>query len=78
MPTKTYSIEVQNIPIKLGQFLKFANIAQDGMEAKMLIQNGNIKVNGNIETQRGKQLQNSDTISYESSTWTITSKLKTK
>jgi ribosome-associated protein len=77
MPTKTNSIEVQNIPIKLGQFLKFANIAQDGMEAKMLIQNGNIKVNGNIETQRGKQLQNADTISYESSTWIITSKLKT-
>ncbi len=71
MSTKSYSIEVHNIPIKLGQFLKFANIAQDGIEAKILIQNGNIKVNGIIETRRGKQLRSSDTISYENSTWII-------
>jgi ribosome-associated protein len=78
MTTKTYSIEVHNIPIRLGQFLKFANIAQDGIEAKMLIQNGNIKVNGNIETRRGKQLQNLDTISYENSIWIITPEQNTK
>ena len=78
MTTKTYSIEINNIPIRLGQFLKFANIAQDGIEAKMLIQNGNIKVNGNIETRHGKQLRNSDTISYENSIWIITPEQNTK
>jgi len=78
MTTNSYSIVVQDVPIKLGQFLKFANIAQDGIEAKILIQNGNIKVNGNIETRRGKQLQNSDAISYENSTWVITSEPNTR
>ena len=78
MPTKTYSIEVNSIPIKLGQFLKFANIAQDGIEAKMLIQNGNIKVNGHTETRRGKQLRNSDTIGYDNSIWIITSEQNVK
>jgi len=78
MATKTYSIEVRNIPIKLGQFLKFANIVQDGIEAKILIQNGSIKVNGTIETRRGKQLLNSDTISYKDSIWVISPQYNTK
>lgn len=56
-------IEIQFYPIRLGQFLKIANLVQDGIEAKMRIQNGEIEVNGNVETRRGKQLQSGDTIS---------------
>jgi ribosome-associated protein len=55
-------------PIRLGQFLKLANIAQDGMEAKLLIQEGTIKVNSYNEKQRGKQLQKGDIVELEDST----------
>lgn len=55
-------------PIRLGQFLKLADIAQDGMEAKFLIQDGTVKVNGYTEKQRGRQLQKGDIVELEDST----------
>lgn len=55
-------------PIRLGQFLKLANIAQDGMEAKLLIQEGTVKVNSYTEKQRGRQLQKGDIVELEDST----------
>jgi ribosome-associated protein len=55
-------ITIANEPIRLGQFLKFSNLAQDGFEAKMHIQNGAIRVNGVVETRRGKKLVHGDQI----------------
>lgn len=55
-------ITVSNFPITLGQFLKLACIAQDGIEAKMMIQEGIITVNGVTTTQRGKKLQENDIV----------------
>lgn len=49
--------------IKLEQFLKFAAIAETGGQAKLLIQDGLIKVNGEICTMRGKKIHNGDVIS---------------
>lgn len=43
-------------PIKLDQFLKVAGVVQTGGEAKMLIQAGEVKVNGSVETRRGRKL----------------------
>ncbi|MBF2073466.1 MAG: RNA-binding S4 domain-containing protein [Synechococcales cyanobacterium C42_A2020_086] len=45
-----------NAPIKLDQFLKWSNAAQTGGEAKLLIQSGQVRVNGEIETRRGRKL----------------------
>jgi ribosome-associated protein len=42
--------------IRLGQFLKFANIAESGAAAGELIQGGDVKVDGEVETRRGRQL----------------------
>ncbi|AXT85000.1 RNA-binding protein [Aeromicrobium sp. A1-2] len=42
--------------IRLGQFLKFANIADSGAAAGDLIQGGDVKVDGEVETRRGRQL----------------------
>lgn len=56
-------IKIASYPIKLGQFLKLAEIASDGFEAKLLISNGEITVNGVVETRRGKQLKQGDVIS---------------
>jgi len=48
--------------IKLGQALKAAGIAQTGVEAKYLVQDGEAKVNGAVEYQRGKKLYAGDEV----------------
>lgn len=51
--------------IKLDQFLKFADIASTGGHAKYLIQEGVVKVNGEVETRRGKKLISGDIVEVE-------------
>ena len=51
--------------IKLGQALKVANFVSSGAEAKDVIIDGLVKVNGNIETQRGKKLYAGDVVEFE-------------
>ena len=58
-------VEVNELPIRLGQFLKLANAVQDGFEAKLHIQAGAVEVNGEIETRRGCQLAQDDLVSFE-------------
>lgn len=48
--------------IKLDQLLKFAGAVAIGSEAKELIQNGQIKVNGETCTMRGKKIRSGDTV----------------
>jgi ribosome-associated protein len=55
-------IEIARLPILLGQFLKHAGIAQNGLEAKTKIRNGEISVNGQLELRRGRQLYDGDQI----------------
>ena len=52
------SISTENI--KLQDAMKFANIVYSGGEAKALIQEGEVKVNGEVCTMRGKKLRNGD------------------
>ena len=44
--------------IKLGQALKAAGLVDSGVDAKLIIQDGLVKVNGHVELQRGKKLYN--------------------
>jgi ribosome-associated protein len=62
MPSTVNSITISEEPIRLGQFLKLANLAQDGLEAKMRIQNGEVWVNGVVEMKRGKKLTHGDQV----------------
>ncbi|RHW26798.1 RNA-binding S4 domain-containing protein [Nocardioides immobilis] len=48
--------------IKLGQFLKLANLIESGSEAKPLLAAGMVRVNGDVETRRGRQLQGGDVV----------------
>ena len=48
--------------IKLGQALKAAGIAQSGVDAKFMIQDGEVKVNGETELRRGRKLYDQDEI----------------
>ena len=47
-------IVLRNEFIKLGQAIKAAGLVESGVEAKIVIQDGEVKVNGVVETQRGK------------------------
>jgi ribosome-associated protein len=58
-------IKITTEYIKLDQFLKFAGAISSGSDAKFLIQEGKIKVNGEIATQRGKKLRSGDQIEVE-------------
>lgn len=62
--------------IKLGQALKAAGLVESGVDAKYAIQNGLVKVNGNVETQRGKKLYSGDEVSYDGNTFKIADKDK--
>ena len=51
--------------IKLGQALKKAGFEDSGVDAKIDIQNGLVKVNGEVETRRGRKLYDGDIIEYQ-------------
>jgi|AGTN01.2.fsa_nt_gi Uncharacterized conserved protein len=58
-------------PIRLDQFLKFNGVTATGGEAKYLIQGGGVKVNGEIETRRKRQLKPGDRIEAHGQTLTV-------
>lgn len=65
-------IKINTDFIKLDALLKFAGIAETGGEAKMLIANGLVTVNGETCTMRGKKLREGDVITADGETVTIT------
>jgi ribosome-associated protein len=58
-------------PIKLDQFLKLQGLVGTGGQAKLLIQDGLVLVNGTVETRRGRKLTVGDRISVEGQTYTV-------
>ena len=50
--------------IQLGQALKAANLVEDGVDAKFVIQEGEVKVNGEVDIRRGRKLYDGDVISF--------------
>ncbi len=54
--------------IKLGQALKAANLVDSGVMAKLVVQDGLVSVNGEVETRRGKKLTDGDIVSFEGET----------
>lgn len=55
-------IKIDSEFIKLDQLLKLADIASSGGEAKILIQEGSVKLNNNVEVQRGKKIKSGDIV----------------
>lgn len=58
------TIKLRDEYIKLGQALKAASMVGSGVDAKFVIQDGLVKVNGEIEYQRGKKLHDGDIVEY--------------
>lgn len=56
------NVPIEDSSIKLGQFLKLANLVESGSAAKDLLAAGVVKVNGVAETRRGRQLVNGDLV----------------
>lgn len=62
------TIKLREEYIKLGQALKATGLVDSGVLAKLVIQDGKVKVNGNIELKRGKKLYDGDVVSFENET----------
>lgn len=58
-------IKIRDDFIKLGQVMKLAGLVQSGVEAKIEIQEGFVKVNGEVELQRGKKIYPGDVIEFD-------------
>ena len=67
-------IEIKTEFIKLDQLLKWANFTSSGVEAKIYILDGLVKVNEEIETRRGKKIYPGDVVEFNGEK--ITVKLK--
>lgn len=63
MDDDAFDVPVRGDGIRLGQFLKLANLIESGAEAKEVISDGLVTVNGDVETRRGRQLVVGDVIS---------------
>lgn len=57
-------IKIRDEFIKLGQALKLAGVVEDGVEAKYVITDGLVKVNGEVDERRGRKVYEGDVISY--------------
>ncbi|HET7349317.1 MAG TPA: RNA-binding S4 domain-containing protein [Marmoricola sp.] len=55
-------VPIRDESIRLGQFLKLANLVESGADAKPVVQDGLVTVNGEVETRRGRQLAPGDVV----------------
>lgn len=62
---KNMELKLRDEFIKLGQAMKAAGIVSSGIDAKMLIQDGQVTVNGEVETRRGRKLYDGDIFEFE-------------
>lgn len=61
---RAIDVAIRDASIRLGQFLKLANLVDSGSEAKAPIADGLVRVNGEVETRRGRQLRVGDVVEY--------------
>lgn len=58
-------VRIKDEFIKLGQVLKLAGLVESGVDAKYVIQDGLVKVNGEIDTRRGRKIVAGDIVEYQ-------------
>lgn len=64
-------IKITTEYIKLDQFLKFNGVVSNGGEAKLLIAEGLVRVNGETELRRGRKLRINDVVKYKNSEFVV-------
>ncbi len=60
-------IKIRDEYIKLGQLLKLAGLVENGADAKTVVQDGLVKVNGETDTRRGRKIAAGDVVEYDGS-----------
>jgi ribosome-associated protein len=60
------AVPIRDASIRLGQFLKLADLVDAGSDVKPLLADGDVRVNGEVETRRGRQLVPGDVVSLDS------------
>ncbi|MBE5957618.1 MAG: RNA-binding S4 domain-containing protein [Lachnospiraceae bacterium] len=65
------TIKIKDDYIKLGQAMKLAGLVSSGIEAKIVIQDGQVLVNGEVDTRRGKKLVPGDTFEFNGTEVTV-------
>ena len=68
---RTEEIAIRTETIRLQDFLKFCSAVGSGGEAKLLVQNGMVKVNGETETRRGRKLRPGDVVTFDGKSWKV-------
>jgi len=68
------SITIRDEFIKLGQAMKLCGAAESGVEAKEVIVEGKVSVNGEVDTRRGRKLYPGDTFCYNGREYKIASR----
>jgi ribosome-associated protein len=61
---RTAEVTISDEMIRLGQFLKLAGLAEDGGQAKAMVEDGEVTVNGRVDTRRGRQLRDGDVVGH--------------
>ena len=69
-------IEIKDEFIKLDQALKLAGIAESGVDAKIMIEEETVKVNGETETRRGRKLYDGDAVEARGMSFMVSSPVK--
>lgn len=73
--TEPEVIEIRGDMIRLGQFLKFAGFAESGAEAGAIIAEGDVLVDGEVETRRGRQLRRGALVEVQAPQGTFTAQV---
>jgi ribosome-associated protein len=60
--TAPLDVAIRDDTIRLGQLLKLAGLAESGGDARELVQAGEVRVNGEVDTRRGRQLRHGDLV----------------
>jgi ribosome-associated protein len=61
-PPPVREVEIREEMIRLGQFLKLADLVDQGSDVRPIVQDGLVLVNGEVETRRGRQLHRGDVV----------------
>lgn len=77
-PTYPWDVTPTEIPItgesiRLGQLLKYASVVEDGADARSVVEAGEVLVNGEVDTRRGRQVRPGDVVTYAGETLTVVS-----
>jgi ribosome-associated protein len=72
-PPSQREVAVKQLPIELSQFLKFGGLVDSGGQAKQVIGAGRVRLNGTVETRKGRKLAPGDRVTLDGQTITVVS-----